>query len=135
MSTNSFAVISLTYFDYWVSSFDTEDLEPFWQYLPNLLETWLLPRFFVSKVRDFKFWLLAYFLFPLTVRSFSKIWQHWYKTFYKGPPFDVFWFCNLPKIHRGDPYKMSNINVVQSFWNFAQSNKTKNKQVAKIWSL
>ena len=29
--------------------------------------------------------------------------------------FDVFCFCNLPKIQRGDPCKMSNINVVQSF--------------------
>ena len=30
---------------------------------------------------------------------------------------------------------MSNINVVQSFWNFAQLKKIKNKQVAKIWCL
>ena len=29
-------------------------------------------------------------------------------------------FCNLPKIQRGDPYKMSNANVVQSCWNSAQ---------------
>ena len=40
-------------------------------------------------------------------------------------PFDVFCFCNLPKIQRGDPCKMSNINVVQPFWNFAQLNKIK----------
>ena len=45
----------------------------------ELLETWLLPRFFW--VRDFKFWLLAYFKFSLTVQSFSKIEQHWYYTF------------------------------------------------------
>ena len=44
----------------------------------------------------------------------------WYSTFYKGPPFDVFSFPNLPKIQRGDPYKMSNVNVVQSCWNLAQ---------------
>jgi hypothetical protein len=31
--------------------------------------------------------------------------------------------------------KMSNINDVQYSWNFAQSRKLKNKQVAKIWSL
>ena len=35
----------------------------------------------------------------------------------------------------GDPYKMYNINVVQSCWNFAQLSKIKNKQVAKIWGL
>ena len=34
-----------------------------------------------------------------------------------------------------DPYKMSNINVVQSYWYFAQFNKIKNKKVAKIWGL
>ena len=69
------------------------------------------------------------------MQSFSKIGQHWYYTFYKGSPFDVFWFFNLPKIQRGDPYKISNINVVQSCWNFAQLSKIKNKQVAKIWGL
>ena len=31
------------------------------EYFPNLLETGRLPRFFVYRVRDFKFWLLAYF--------------------------------------------------------------------------
>ena len=30
---------------------------------------------------------------------------------------------------------MSNINVVQSCWNFAQLKEIKNKPVAKIWSL
>ena len=30
---------------------------------------------------------------------------------------------------------MSNINVVQSYWNFAQLSKSKNKQIAKIWDL
>ena len=41
---------------------------------------------------------LAYFLFCWAVKSFSKIGQHWYETFYKGSPFDVFWFCKLPKL-------------------------------------
>ena len=44
-------------------------------------------------------------------------------------------FFNLPKIQRGDPYKMWNINVVQPCWNFAQLSKIKNKQVAKIWGI
>ena len=35
-----------------------------------------LPVFFCVCVRDFKFWLLDYFIFPLTVQSFSKIGQH-----------------------------------------------------------
>ena len=38
---------------------------------------------------------------------------------------DVFWFLNLPKLQRGDPYKISNINVVQFCWNFAQLSKMK----------
>ena len=45
--------------------------------------------------------------------------------FTRVPPLMFFCFCNLPKIQRGDPCKMSKINVVQSFWNFAQSNKIK----------
>ena len=49
-------------------------------------------------------------------------------TFYKGPPFEFL-------VLLGDPYKMSNINVVQSCWNFAQLSRPKNKQVAKIWGL
>ena len=33
------------------------------EYLPNLLETWLLHQIFVFWVRDLKFWLLAYLFF------------------------------------------------------------------------
>ena len=86
---------------------------------------------------------LLIFWFPLSVQSFSKFGQHWFYTFYKGPPFEVFWFCNLPKIQRGDPCIMSNINVVHSFWNFAQLKKIKKwassqnlkslTQETKIW--
>ena len=48
-------------------------------YLPNLLESALLCQIFVFWVRDFKFWLLAYFfLFSLTVQSFRKNGQHLY---------------------------------------------------------
>ena len=32
----------------------------------------------------------------------------------KGTEFHKLDCCDLPKIQRGDPYKMSNINVVQS---------------------
>ena len=35
--------------------------------------------------------------------------------FTRVSPLLFFCFCNLPKIQRGDPCKMSNINVVQSF--------------------
>ena len=46
----------------------------FWkEYLPNLLETWLLHQIFVFWVRDLKFWLLAYFLFPLTLQRLANI--------------------------------------------------------------
>ena len=44
-------------------------------------------------------------------------------------------FLIYQKFKGGDPFKMSNINVVQSCWYFAQLSKLKNKQVAKIWGL
>ena len=42
---------------------------------------------------------------------------------------------DLPKIQKGDPYKMTHINFVQSCSNLTQFCKIKNKQVAKTWSL
>ena len=83
------------------------------------------PDFLFLELETSNFGYLLIFWFPLTVQSFRKIGQHWCNIFYKGPPFDVFWFCNLPKIQRGDPYKMSNINVVQYLWNFAQLKEIK----------
>ena len=44
------------------------------EYFPNLLETWLLPRFFVFRVRDLKFWLLTYFLISFNCAKFQKVW-------------------------------------------------------------
>ena len=38
------------------------------EYFPNLLENWLLRQIFVYWVRDFKLWLLAYFLILLTLK-------------------------------------------------------------------
>ena len=40
------------------------------EYFPNLLERVLLPQFFVFWLRDFKFWLLAYFLFSFNCAKF-----------------------------------------------------------------
>ena len=42
------------------------------------------------------------------------------------------YFAIYQKFKGGDPYKMSNINVVQSCWNFIQLKEVKNKLVAKI---
>ena len=61
------------------------------------------------------------------MQSFSKIGH----TFYKGLMFFDF-VCNIPNVQKGDPYKKSNINVVQSCWNCTVK---ENKQVAKIWKL
>ena len=71
------------------------------------------PDFLFLELETSNFCYLHFFLFSITVQSFRKIGQHWFNIFYKGPPFNVFWFCNLPKIQRWDPYKMSNINVVK----------------------
>ena len=43
-------------------------------YLTNLLETALLPQFFVFWVRDFKLWLLAYFLISFNCAKFQQDW-------------------------------------------------------------
>ena len=76
----------------------------------NLLERWRLCQIFVFWVRDFKLWLLAFFLFPLTVQSFSKI-------------------------GKGTLIKC----LISIFSNLAEtlhiSANFKNKQVAKVWSL
>ena len=44
------------------------------EYLPILLESWLLPQFFVFRVTDLKFWLLAYFFNFLLLWKFHKYW-------------------------------------------------------------
>ena len=44
------------------------------EYLPNILESALLPRFFVYWVRDFKFCLHAYFLILLNCAKFQQDW-------------------------------------------------------------
>ena len=83
------------------------------EYFPNLLETWLSPRFFVFRVRDLKFCLLAYFLNSFICAKFQKDLQHWFNIFYKGPPLMFFDFVIYQKFKGGgDPYKMANINVV-----------------------
>ena len=45
-------------------------------YLSNLLERWMLPHFFVFWVRDFKFWLHAYFLIFFNRAKFQKDWTN-----------------------------------------------------------
>ena len=44
------------------------------------------PDFLFLELETSNFGYLLIFWFSLTVQSFSKIGQHWYKTFYKGPP-------------------------------------------------
>ena len=45
-------------------------------YLPNLLESALLCQIFVFWVRDFKFWLHAYFLIFFNCAKFQKDWTN-----------------------------------------------------------
>ena len=82
-------------------------------------------RFLFIELDTSNFGYLLIFWFCWTVQSLRKTGQYLHYTFYKGPPFDVFCLCNLPKIQRGDPCKMCNINVVQSFSIFAQFSKIK----------
>ena len=94
-------------------------------YLPNLLEITLLDQIFVFWVRDFNFWLLAYFLIFFTSANFQKDWTTFILDILQGSPLWILVDYKNKKHQRGDPYKMSNINVVQSFWNFAQLKKIK----------
>ena len=56
---------------YNLSLFSNEN-PPQMEYLSNVLESALLPWFFVYWVRDFKFWLLAYFLILLNFANFQQ---------------------------------------------------------------
>ena len=44
---------------------------------------------------------LNIFLFSLNVQSFSKIGQHWYLTFYNGPPMNFWQITKLKNIKGG----------------------------------
>ena len=71
------------------------------------------------------FCYLLIFWICWAVLSFSKIGHHWYQTFYKGPSFEFLVDWKIKKHQRGEPYKMSNVNVVQSCRNFVQLSKIK----------
>ena len=77
----------------------------FWKgYLSNLLETALLPRFFVFWVRDFKFWLLAYFFIFFNCAKFQQDWATlMINVFDKGHPFEFLVDYKYKKHQRGDP--------------------------------
>ena len=55
--------------------------------------------FFELETSNFGYLLI--FSFCWAVQSFSKIGQHWYYTFYKGPPFDFFDFLIYQKFKGG----------------------------------
>jgi hypothetical protein len=55
-----------------------------------------LHRFFVFKVRNFKYWLFAYFLISFNCAKFQENWT----TFYKGPPFEFFVDYKIKKHQR-----------------------------------
>ena len=97
----------LTFLSSWISKQSERSIfQTFWK-------PYCCPDFLFLELETSNFSYLLIFWFPLTVQSFRKFGQHWCNIFFKGPPFNVFWLCNLPKIQRGDPYKMSKINVVQ----------------------
>ena len=76
-------------------------------------------KFLSFELETSNFGYLIIFWFSLTMQSFRKIGQHLYQTFYNGPPFEFLVNHKNKKHQRGDHCKMSNINVVQCFWNFA----------------
>ena len=56
------------------------------EYFPNLLEKWLLCQIFVFWVRDFKSWLLAYFLIFFDCTKFQKDWTIFILDILQGSP-------------------------------------------------
>ena len=61
------------------------------EYLPNLLESALLCQIFVFWVRDFKFWLHAYFLIFFNCAKFQKHWTTFILDIIQGSPPLNFW--------------------------------------------
>ena len=101
-------------------------------YLSNVLEITLLPQFFVFWDRDIKFWLLVFFFFLLNCAKFEKDWT----TFILHILLWIFGKLQKQKNMKGGTlvkcvmYMLSNLS--QTLHSSANS---KNKQVAKIWSI
>ena len=81
------------------------------------------PGFLLIELDTSNFGYLLIFLFCWTVQSLRKTGQHLHYTFYKGPPLMFFVFVIYQKFKGGDPCKMCNINVVQSFPKFTLFSK------------
>ena len=75
---------------------------------------------------------LHIFWFPLIGRSFNKIGQHWYQTFYMGPPFEFLVNCKIKKHQRGAIIKY----LISMLSNLANSHNLKSlTQKTKIWCI
>ena len=68
-----------------------------------------------------------------TCAKFQKDWTTFILDILQSLPFEFLVDYKNKKHPRRDSYKISNINVVQGLWNFAQLKKI--KQVTKIWWL
>ena len=68
---------------------------------------------------------LGYLLILLNCAKFEEGWTTFMLDILQGSPLWSFGKLQKQKTSKGDPCKMSNLNVVQSFWNFAQWNKIK----------
>ena len=72
-------------------------------YLPNLLETAVLCQNFVFWVRDFKFWLLAYFLILFNCAKFQKDWTTFILDILQGSPLWIFGRLQKQNTSKGGP--------------------------------
>ena len=75
----------------------------FWkEYFPNLLEITLLCQIFVFWVKNFKFWLLAYFLiFFNTCKVSERLDNIYIKHFTMVPPLNFWWITKTKNIKGG----------------------------------
>jgi aminoglycoside/choline kinase family phosphotransferase len=95
------------------------------EYFENLLETALLCQIFVYWVRDFKLATCLFFNFAELCKVWARLDKVDISHFIRVPSLLVFDSVDLPKIQRGDPYKITNINFAQSCPNFSQFSKIK----------
>ena len=73
------------------------------EYFPNLLEITLLCQIFVFWVRDFKLWLLAYFLISFDYAKFQKHWATFILDILQWSPLWIFGESQKQKTPKGGP--------------------------------
>ena len=101
---------------------------PFWKgCLSNLLERWGCAIFLFFELDPSNFGYFLFLLFFNCLKVSERLDTIYVRDFTRVLPMNFSWITKTKNIKWGDPFKMSNINVVQCFWNFAQLKKSLKK--------